>query len=97
MEKFEEIEKNIYSAGEFGKEVNLKKIKLMPFLFCHFQVFGLFRAPILTYWETKGLPLFLKNRFCGNSRVQLLYALIKCNILSQEAISKAIEISEKTA
>lgn len=37
----------------------------------------------------RGFPTFLKNTFIGNSRLQLVYSLIHCNIMTREEINQA--------
>lgn len=38
----------------------------------------------------RGLPVFLKNQFIGNSRIQLLYTLEKLGIMKKNEIERAL-------
>ncbi|CAM9999134.1 unnamed protein product [Lampetra planeri] len=54
------------------------------------EVLGMVRVPLYTLRGGRGgLPLFLRNRFIGNARDQLLYALRKLGILTPEELQAA--------
>jgi len=77
-ERFLKIEENSRIAREYGIEV-----------------LGNLRVPLYTMSNKNGgLPQFLKNNLCGNTKQQLLMSLHKKEILSIEEIRKAVAESE---
>ncbi|KAK9510896.1 hypothetical protein O3M35_005577 [Rhynocoris fuscipes] len=73
-ETFEEIELGALKASDYGNEV-----------------LGILRVPLYTMNDGfRGFPAFLKNKFIGNSRNQLLECLKKLNLMSLEEIDKAL-------
>ncbi|XP_013419208.1 uncharacterized protein LOC106179942 [Lingula anatina] len=73
-----EIEKSTLHAKEYGIEV-----------------LGSVRVPMFTYPdEERGLPIFLTNRFCGNSKEQLLMGIERMKIMTTEEIQLALKHSE---
>lgn len=58
------------------------------------EVLGMVRVPLYTLRGGRGgLPLFLRNRFIGNARDQLLYALRKLGIMTPEELQAAEDAS----
>ena len=53
-----------------------------------FQTFGVIRVPLFTMKDGyRGFPVFLANRFAGNARSQLIKAIQKNGILSEEYLT----------
>ena len=44
--------------------------------------------------NNRGFPLFLANKFAGNSKMQLLYTLIHQDIFELEEIQKVLDVAE---
>ncbi|CAE1138268.1 NUDT16 [Acanthosepion pharaonis] len=76
--EFQAIEKGVMEAEDYGVET------------C-----GIIQPPLYTMGDgIRGLPAFLSNKFCGNARQQLLYALQTCKILEGKEIDKALLASQ---
>lgn len=59
------------------------------------QVIGVMRCPLYTLPNGLGLPAFLTHNFIGNSRYQLLVAIRRCGLLTEEEVVMAMEASGK--
>lgn len=57
------------------------------------EVLGIVRVPLYTLADNQGLPSFLKNRFVGNARDQLLTALHQKRLLPEEDLRKAVSLA----
>ena len=55
------------------------------------EVFGILRCPLYTLPNGLGFPAFLSNQFIGNSRDQLLTAIRKRGLLTEEEIRLVLE------
>jgi len=79
-EKFNTMELNSMSAIEYGVEI-----------------LGHIRVPLYNFTNRRGkvsgLPEFLKHNFAGNAREQLLSCLVLKEILTQQDVNKALELS----
>ncbi|KAI6651710.1 U8 snoRNA-decapping enzyme-like [Oopsacas minuta] len=58
------------------------------------EVLGLIRVPLYTLPNGLGLPAFLGSQFIGSSRMNLLLLLKERNILPENELRKAIELSK---
>ena len=56
---------------------------------------GVMRCPLYTLPNGLGLPAFLSHNFIGNSRDQLLVAIRRCGLLTEEEVRMAVETSDK--
>ena len=57
------------------------------------QVMGIVRCPLYTLPNGLGFPAFLRHKFIGNSREQLLMTLERRGLLSAEEVQRALETS----
>ena len=57
------------------------------------QVMGIVRCPLYTLPNGLGFPAFLRQKFIGNSREQLLMTLERRGLLSAEEVQHALETS----
>ena len=57
------------------------------------QVMGIVRCPLYTLPNGLGFPAFLRHKFIGNSREQLLMTLERHGLLSAEEVQCALETS----
>ena len=55
------------------------------------------RCPLYTLPNGLGLPGFLKHQFIGNSRQQLLAALERRGLLTQQEIEQAVKTSRQVS
>jgi len=78
VKDFEELEHLALTSRDFGDEV-----------------FGVIRVPLHTMKDGfRGFPTFLRQRFIGNARDQLLEALKQQHVIPDEEITKAAEKSQ---
>jgi hypothetical protein len=56
------------------------------------QSLGLIRAPLHNWREVEGFPRFLTHAFAGTSKEQLLLAIYKSGVMTQEEILKGYGI-----
>ncbi|GFQ87301.1 u8 snoRNA-decapping enzyme [Trichonephila clavata] len=78
-EDFEDIEKNVHTARDFGKEtMGLFRVPMFTMDDGYY-----------------GLPAFLNNCFVGEAKNQFLNFLLVTNLLSPEEINVALKSSEK--
>lgn len=76
-EQFKEIEQDGIGAEDYGDEV-----------------FGLVRIPLYTMKDgVRGFPMFLRNAFIGNAKVQLLMTLLRHKIFPEEELEAAVKAS----
>ena len=59
------------------------------------EVLGVLRCPLYTLPNGLGFPAFLNNYFIGNTRSQLLTAVSRCGLLTEQEVKVAIETSQK--
>ncbi|CAH1782640.1 unnamed protein product [Owenia fusiformis] len=78
LEEFFEIEMDCLRAPDHGTEV-----------------MGALRVPLYTMGDgMRGLPVFLANQFIGNARQQLITALLKLGIMTEDEVIKVLKGTE---
>ncbi|XP_047001221.1 U8 snoRNA-decapping enzyme-like [Schistocerca americana] len=81
MDELFHIEKNSVFAHDYGTEV-----------------LGTLRVPLYTMGDGyRGFPNFLNNKFCGNSKQQLLYSLHHLGLMTEEEIQNAVNAKPVSA
>ena len=56
---------------------------------------GIIRCPLYTLPNGLGLPGFLKHKFIGNAQQQLLTALERRGLLTQQEIDEALKMGQQ--
>lgn len=101
METFRKIEEGVTKSKEWGSEVRsvhmIRCILSLHILYVcmYVQVMGVTRCPLYTLPNGLGFPGFLACNFIGSSREQLLETLKRLDLLSEEEITRAIELSKQ--